>query len=101
MDYLLHVERELRSEPCSIQIAGYPNPFNGSITLNITIDKGMYSIIKIYSLLGQEISVLRSEYLDKGQHRVIWSPENVPSGTYVAVLSAGTKILTIKIMYLK
>jgi hypothetical protein len=101
LNYLTHVERDRPSEPCSIQLIGYPNPFNGSITLNIMIDKGTHSIIRIYNLLGQEISVLRSEYFDSGQHRVIWSPENVPSGIYTAVLSTGAKISMVKIVYLK
>jgi hypothetical protein len=80
------VEGNVVIEPFSLQV--YPNPFNSStkISFNIT-EKGYYNL-KIYSILGEEITSLYSGSLEPGNFITNWngksgSGRDVTSGTYI------------------
>ncbi len=74
----------------------YPNPFNSATTIEFSIPEDSMVDLCIYNILGQQVRSLVSEKLAAGNHIVRWdgrseSGNNVGSGVYVSVLTAGGK----------
>ena len=74
----------------------YPNPFNPTTTIRYGLPKDENVSLKVYSLLGQEVTTLLNEVIQKaGYHTVVWDGRNqrgstVASGLYIYQLKAGT-----------
>ncbi len=66
----------------------HPNPFNSSTTISFSLPRAGFVTLKIYNLLGEEIATLTNEQCAAGEHRVPWSPQDLPSGVYVYRLQA-------------
>lgn len=82
-------------------LQNYPNPFNPSTKINYSIPKASFVRLKIYDVLGREITKLVNEYEPAGKHEVIWNATNLPSGVYIYTLrvngfSASQKMLLLK-----
>jgi len=60
----------------------YPNPFNPSSTIQFSIPSFSFVTLKIYNLLGKEITTLVSENLTEGHYSRSWNAEGMPSGIY-------------------
>jgi hypothetical protein len=79
----------------------YPNPFNPETTIEYSIaDKGLVTI-KIYDLLGREITTLVNEIKKAGTYRITFNASNLSSGIYFYVLNAGGKSISRKMSILK
>ena len=44
----------------------FPNPFNPSTTIRLSIDDRQLTIVNVYDLLGREVAVLLNEVKDPG-----------------------------------
>jgi len=67
----------------------YPNPFNPSTTISFSIPSSVFTSLKVYDILGNEIATLINEEKPAGDYQIIWNAENVPSGVYLFRLNAG------------
>ncbi len=67
----------------------YPNPFNPSTTIEFLIPKSEFVTLKIYNLLGQEVTTLISDRLNAGNYKYEFNTQNLSSGIYYYQLSAG------------
>jgi hypothetical protein len=86
----------------------YPNPFNPSTKIRFNIPKAPLSFgeglgvgLKIYDVLGKEITVLVNEELKPGTYEIEWNAANYPSGVYFYSLltkeySATKKLVLVK-----
>lgn len=84
----------------------YPNPFNSSTTIIITLPSASFSSLIVYNSLGQKIRELVSENLSAGNHNVVWDGKDsngklVSSGTYIARLKAGNYTASKTMMFMK
>jgi hypothetical protein len=79
----------------------YPNPFNPSTTIEFTLPKTEYVELKVYNLLGKEVSTLVSIKLIKGNHTYTFDGDNLASGVYYYKIEAGNFVQTRKMIYLK
>jgi len=83
----------------------YPNPFNPSTTINFSIPSVETTrrvvFLKIYDILGKEITTLVNQTLTPGTYSVIWDAANHPSGIYFYRLIAGEFTQTNKMILLK
>jgi hypothetical protein len=61
----------------------YPNPFNPSTTIQFTLPRPQYVELKVYNLIGKEVSNLVSGKLDRGNHTYIFNGKNLASGVYL------------------
>jgi hypothetical protein len=66
----------------------YPNPFNPSTTILYDLPQQSKVVLKVYSLLGQEIATLVDGIIEAGYRQVIWSGKydngrQVASGIYI------------------
>jgi hypothetical protein len=79
----------------------YPNPFNPSTQISFSITKSGATTLKVYDLMGREVSTLVNETLAPGAYSVKFDATKLSSGTYVYVLTSGGMRLTNKMMLLK
>jgi hypothetical protein len=71
----------------------YPNPFNPSTTIQYDLPRQSNVVLKVYSLLGQEIATLVNGVVEAGYHQTVWqgqhdSGRQVASGVYFFRMSA-------------
>jgi len=79
----------------------YPNPFNPSTIISYTIDKPGIVRLKVFDILGNEISTLVNEYQNKGNYKVDFNGKNLSSGTYFYRLNVNGRILTKKLLLIR
>ena len=83
-----------------------PNPFNPSTAIKFYISKISNVSIKIYDMLGKEVTTLVDRQTDAGYHIVYWNGNDkygsdVSSGVYLYKLTAGSFTQTKKMLMLK
>ncbi|MBS1552153.1 MAG: T9SS type A sorting domain-containing protein [Bacteroidetes bacterium] len=66
----------------------YPNPFNPSTTISYQLGRPSFVKIRIYDLLGKEISVLVNQKQREGDHRADFIPAGLSSGIYFYSIEA-------------
>lgn len=81
--------------------ANYPNPFNPSTKIKYDISETVFTTLKIYSILGAEVATLINEEKSPGVYEVNFDAANLPSGTYIYKLEAGSFTQSKKMILLK
>ena len=79
----------------------YPNPFNPSTTVELTLPEAGYVSVMVYNITGQFIAELADSYMDANQYQFTWEAENVPSGMYLLRAEYAGQVSTQKLMLLK
>lgn len=81
----------------------YPNPFNPVTTITFYVPLGRQNAVdlRIYNILGKEISVLTNKKLSEGKHEIIFDASNLSSGIYFYQLRSGNFIDTKKMILIK
>jgi hypothetical protein len=81
----------------------YPNPFNPSTKIKYSVKSTGISHVslKVFDLLGIEISSLVNEEKKPGEYEIEFSTVALPSGIYFYKLSAGGFSITRKMLLLK
>ncbi|MCL6099681.1 MAG: T9SS type A sorting domain-containing protein [Bacteroidetes bacterium] len=109
------VEKETSSIPNDVQLyQNYPNPFNPSTTIKFSVPSVetyhgtslQHVVLKVYDLLGREVSTLVNEEKAPGNYEVKFnvetrSGESLPSGVYFYRLTAGSYSEVKKMVLLK
>ncbi len=67
----------------------YPNPFNPSTTIQFSAVGNAFVSLKVYDLLGRELSTLVAERLAPGRYSVEWDGSAFPTGVYVCRMQSG------------
>ena len=67
----------------------YPNPFNPSTTIKFTLPNPEFVELKVYNILGKEVTTLVSNKLNQGNHTYQFDGKNLASGVYYYQLVAG------------
>lgn len=83
----------------------YPNPFNPSTTIQYAIGSRQFVSIKVYDILGNEVSTLVNEYKEAGTYEVEFHDEvdnrQLASGIYVYKFQAGQFVQNRKMILAK
>lgn len=67
----------------------YPNPFNPSTTIEFSLPKSEHTTLKVFNILGKEVTTLISNKLNQGNHTYTFDGRNLASGIYYYQLLAG------------
>jgi hypothetical protein len=67
----------------------YPNPFNPRTTISFDLPKTSEVTLKIFNILGEEVTTLVSDRLSAGSYSYDWDASNLASGVYLYRLQAG------------
>lgn len=79
----------------------YPNPFNPSTKIAFHISDLSWVSLKIYDVLGREVTTLINEEKPAGTYEVTWNAANLSSGVYFYELKAGGYTATKNLLLLK
>ncbi len=79
----------------------YPNPFNPNTIIRFTIPELRFTTLKIYDVLGKEITTLVNEEKPAGNYEVEFDGSNLASGIYIYRLVAGKFTDSKKLIFLK
>ena len=101
------VDNNPSNTPALYDLTNYPNPFNPTTTIQYTIPITGFVTIKVYDILGNEVSTLVNEPKAAGRYNVTFnikqttSNRQLSSGVYFYQLRAGNSVITKKLMLLK
>ncbi len=87
--------------PARFSSTNYPNPFNPSTTIEFDLPQQAHTQLIVYSTLGEKVESLIDEDLERGIHRVNFTPKQTSSGAYYYVLLAGNRRATGRMILLK
>jgi hypothetical protein len=79
----------------------YPNPFNPSTSIQFRIPENSFVSLKIYNVLGKEVSTLMNEEKNAGTYEVNFNASALSSGVYFYKLEAGNFVQTKKMILMK
>ncbi len=85
----------------------YPNPFNPSTTIKFSIPKSEKVRLEIFDIRGRLVnSLIDSDFMNPGTYQAKWNGKNnlggaVASGIYIARLTTGNYIHSIKMNLIK
>jgi hypothetical protein len=76
--------------PIQFELAqNYPNPFNPSTTIKFSLPQSAFVTLKVYNILGQEVSTLVNGFTEAGIHSINFDASNLNSSIYLYKLEAG------------
>lgn len=103
--YIYHAPSSIITEAGKISSfyleQNYPNPFNPSTTIKWNTSTAGWQVLKIYNVLGEEISTLVDDYKPAGTYSVKFDAKNLSGGIYFYHLHSGKFIKTKKMILLK
>lgn len=84
----------------------FPNPFSTYTTIKFSISESAKVSLKIYDMLGKEVTTLVNEYLPAGAYTYNWNAANangskLTNGTYFYRLVAGNQVITKYMLLIK
>jgi len=79
----------------------YPNPFNPSTKIKYSIPHSENMTLKIYDVLGRQITTLVNEEKPAGNYTIEFDGSSLPSGVYFYQIQAGNFIGTMKMLLVK
>lgn len=84
----------------------YPNPFNTTTTINYSLAKKEYVVIKIYNINGREVKKLLEQEQSRGEYSITWNGKDsygkfLPSGLYFYRIKAGEFKKSLKMSLIK
>jgi lysophospholipase L1-like esterase len=79
----------------------YPNPFNPSTIISYNVPVINFVTLKVYDVLGNEITTLVHEKKSAGRYTVKWNASKFASGMYLYTIRAGDFIQSRKMTLIK
>lgn len=79
----------------------FPNPFNPSTTISFSVSKSAHITLKVYTLIGEEVTTLWDQPTTIGTYYVKFNASNLSSGIYWYQLSSNDKKITKKFILIK
>jgi hypothetical protein len=81
----------------------YPNPFNPSTMIRFNVLQREHVVLKVFDVLGREITTLVDRIVEAGEHTVVFSAwdYHLSSGTYFYRMTAGSFVQTKKFIILE
>jgi hypothetical protein len=79
----------------------YPNPFNPTTNIKFMLPKAEMVKLKIYDILGNEVSILVDEIKQAGAYIVTFDAAKLPTGIYFYTIDAGNFRQSKKMLLIK
>lgn len=89
-------------QPSSVELyQNYPNPFNSTTTISYELSRRENVELVVYDILGKEIKILVKGEFPKGNYKVSFDSEALPSGIYIYTLRVNDFTASKKMTLLK
>ncbi len=79
----------------------YPNPFNPTTTISYQLPKEEKVTLKVYDVLGKEVSTLVDDIKQCGKHKAKFNASNLASGVYIYTIRANDYVSSKKMLLIK
>jgi plastocyanin len=79
----------------------YPNPFNPATTIRYAIPHNGLVVVKVFNLLGKELTTLVNGDESAGSHEIQYDATNLPSGIYFYRVQTGNFSQTKRMVLMK
>ncbi len=79
----------------------YPNPFNPETAIPFELSAPGHASMRVYDTLGRDVATLVDATLPAGSHRVMWTPDGLPSGIYYYTLDVNGESRTKSLLLMK
>ena len=79
----------------------YPNPFNPITTIKFDLPKTSEVMLKVFNILGEEVTTLVSDRLSAGSYSYEWNASNIASGVYLCRLETKGYVETKKMILMR
>ncbi|MCX7611395.1 MAG: T9SS type A sorting domain-containing protein, partial [Ignavibacterium sp.] len=99
--YSDHIEVEIKSANDFKLFQNYPNPFNSQTIISYFIPQDNFVNLKIYDVIGNEISTLVNEYQTAGYYDINFESSDLSSGIYIYKIFVGENSQHKKMIILK
>jgi len=96
---VIKLEYKVPSDPILSQ--NYPNPFNPTSVIEYTLPTDGFVSLKVYDILGREVTALVNEKQNAGKHSVNFNGASLASGIYFYVLKTDNFVLSKKMNLIK
>ena len=81
--------------------SAYPNPFNPTTSVELSLANDSYVSVVVYNLMGQSVATIADGYMAASVYDISWDASSVPSGMYFIRAEAGSDVAVQKVMLLK
>jgi hypothetical protein len=78
-----------------------PNPFNPTTSINFTLPVDGNVSVEVFNVAGQKVDTLVDDYMNAGQHNVVWDAAGFSNGVYFYTVKSGEFAKTMKMTLLK
>ena len=79
----------------------YPNPFNPSTTIKFQIPNAGNVTLKVFDILGREVTTLVDEFKNEGRYEVNFNAGKLASGVYIYTIKSNDFTASKKLMLVK
>ena len=79
----------------------YPNPFNPTTAMTLTMPASGEITVEVYNVLGQVVATLASGYMEANTYTLTWDASNASSGVYFVQADTEGFTKTQKLMLVK
>ena len=79
----------------------YPNPFNPGTTIRFYVPSAQFVTLRVFNILGQEISTLVNGFIEAGNHAVYFDAGKLGGGIYVYRIETANLVETKKMALVK
>lgn len=97
----VNVENEIQNVVDYNLYQNYPNPFNPTTTIRYSIPQEGRVTLKIFDILGQEVTTLKNEFQKANKYEVQFNSAGLASGVYIYRLQVNDYVQSKKMMLLK
>ncbi len=102
--YLDLLATPVEEEPAPLDVKlrqNYPNPFNPKTNINYQQATSNWVTLRVFDMLGREVTTLVNEIQEPGEHTVEWNAESVSGGVYFYRLTTGAHSITKRMLLVK
>jgi hypothetical protein len=89
---------KIKASDSQIIVTSYPNPFNGSTNIELTLTKDAPVRVMVYNLAGALVSEIHNGELFKGTHRFRFDAKELPKGMYFGKVIVENQTQTLKMV---
>jgi hypothetical protein len=100
-EYSDPVEVKLEVPANFVLLQNFPNPFNPTTNIKFDLPKESIIKLKIYNILGEEVTTLVNSLMTPGHHEVKFDGSYLASGMYIYRIEAGSFIQVKKMLLMK
>jgi len=95
------VKVDVKFKPSVMDVKNFPNPFNPTTKVRYEIPYEGLTLVKVYDILGNEITTLINEYKDAGIYEAELDGSKLSNGIYLIKLQVGNFTKVTKAILMK